>query len=50
MKTKKKIEKPFDCVGSKRKAQARIYRRIKGLGNEEEAAYFNKAVQKGPFA
>ncbi len=50
MKTKKKTEKPFDCVASKRKAQSRIYRRIKGLTPKQEAAYFDKATQTGPFA
>jgi hypothetical protein len=50
VKTRKKTEKSFDCVASKRNAQARIYRRIKGLTPRQEAAYFDKATQSGPFA
>jgi hypothetical protein len=50
VRTKKKIEKPFDCVASKRKAQSRIYRRIKGMTPGEEAAYFDRATREGSFA
>jgi hypothetical protein len=50
VKTRKKIEKSFDSVASKRKAQARIYRRIKGLPPKQEAASFDKATKSGPFA
>lgn len=50
MKASKKIEKPFDCVASKRKAQSRIYRKIKGMTAEQEAAYFERATRNGPFA
>jgi hypothetical protein len=50
VKSKKKISKPFDCVGFKRRAQARIFRKIKGLTAEQEFAYFDKATRTGPFA
>lgn len=50
MKGKKKAGNLFDCVASKRKAQARIYRKIKGMTAEEELAYFDRATRKGPFA
>ncbi len=47
---KKEIDAPFDCLASKRKAQSRIYRKIKGLSAEQEAAYFERATRGGPFA
>ncbi len=43
-------EKEFDCVEFKRRAQSRIYERIKGLSPEEEIEYFRKAVDEGPLA
>jgi len=46
----KKTEKIFDCVASKRKAQVRIYRKIKGKTPQQEVAYFDQAVSEGPFA
>jgi hypothetical protein len=48
--TKKKSDKPFDCITSKRKAQSRIHRKIKGMTAEDEIAYFDRAVRTGPFA
>ena len=42
--------KRFDCVAFKRRAQARIYERIKDLTPEEEAAWFRRAAESGPFA
>lgn len=45
-----KKQKTFDCVASKRKAQERIYRRIRGLSHAEELAYFKQAVESGPLA
>jgi hypothetical protein len=50
VKSRKKIEKTFDSVACKRKAQARIYRKIKGMTPEQEAAYFDEATRSGPFA
>jgi hypothetical protein len=49
VKTGKKNKKPFDCVEFKRKAQARIYRKIKGMTAKQEAAYFDQAASNGPF-
>ena len=49
MKARRKTNKRFDCVASKREAQSRIYRKIKGMTPEEEAAYFDRAVKNGPF-
>lgn len=41
------VKKNFDCVEFKRKAQARIYERIKDLSPEEEVEYFRKAAEEG---
>jgi hypothetical protein len=48
--TKNKVGKAFDCVAFKRKAQERIYRKIRHLSAEQEAAYFDRATKAGPFA
>jgi len=50
VKARKKTDKQFDCVASKRKAQSRIYRKIKGVSAAGEAAYFDQATRNGPFA
>lgn len=42
-------KKSFDCVEMKRRAQERIYERIKDLSPEEEIAYFQRAAQTGPL-
>jgi len=42
-------KKAFDCVEFKRRAQARIYERIKDLSPEEEIDYFRKAAEEGPL-
>ena len=47
MKTKKKA---FDAVEMKRKIQDEIYEETKNLTSAEEAAYFRKSVETGPFA
>ena len=44
------VDKDFDCVEFKRKAQSRIYAQIKGLSPREEIEYFRKAADEGPFA
>ena len=44
-----RVKKDFDCVEFKRRAQARIYERIKSLSPEEEIDYFGKAVEDGPL-
>ena len=44
------VKKDFDCVEFKRRAQARIYKRIKDLSPEEEIDYFRKAAEEGPLA
>ena len=43
------VKKDFDCVEFKRRAQARIYERIKDLSPEEEIDYFRKAAEDGPL-
>lgn len=48
MKTKRKA-KPFDCVAFKRKAQARIYQKTKGLSPEEEIVCLEARAEKGPL-
>jgi hypothetical protein len=50
VKAGKKLKKSFDSVASKRKAQSRIYRKIRGMTPAEEAAYFEMATRSGPFA
>jgi hypothetical protein len=50
VKAGKKTEKSFDCVASKRKAQSRIYRKIRGMTSEQEAVYLDKTKRNGPFA
>ena len=51
MNTKKKTDggEGFDCVAFKRRAQARIYERLKGLSPEEGIAYFRRAAEEGPL-
>jgi hypothetical protein len=44
------IEKEFDCLAYKREVQLKIYERIKDLSIAEEVAYFQQAVDSGPFA
>ena len=47
----KKIKtKAFDCIEMKRRAQARIYERIKDMTPEEEIDYFDRAARSGPLA
>ena len=47
--TSSKDLEAFDCVEFKRQAQARIYPSIKGLGPDEEIAYFRRAADEGPL-
>jgi len=47
--TSSKDPEAFGCVEFKRQAQARIYANIKGLGPDEEIAYFRKAADEGPL-
>jgi len=44
------IEKEFDCLAYKREAQLKIYEKIKDMTTKEEVAYFQQAVESGPFA
>ena len=46
---RRKTEKGFDCIGFKRKAQAEIYREIKGLSPEQEIEYFRRGAAAGPL-
>jgi hypothetical protein len=46
---RRKLEKGFDCVGFKYKAQAEIYQEIKGLSPEEEIEYFRRKAADGPL-
>jgi ribosomal protein L20 len=43
-------KKTFDCVVSKREAQARIYRDIHDMTVPEQIAYFDRKVRTGPLA
>ncbi len=43
------VTKEFDCIEFKRRAQSRIYKRIKGLSPEEEIEYFRQAADEGPL-
>jgi hypothetical protein len=50
VKTDKRSNPAFDCVAFKRRSQARIYRKIKGLSPAQQIEYFDQAVAQGPFA
>ncbi len=39
----------FDCIEFKRRAQARIYEKIKDLSHVEEIEYFRRAANEGPL-
>lgn len=41
------MNKEFDCIDFKRRAQARIYEHIKDLRPEEEIDYFRQAAEQG---
>ena len=43
-------QKSFDCVEMKRRIQAEIYKKIKGMSPEEEIAYFQSRMLSGPSA
>ena len=45
-----KSKKTFDCIVSKREAQARIYRDIRNMTAQEQIAYFDRKVRTGPLA
>ena len=47
--TTSKSGKAFDCLEFKRRAQARIYEKIKDMGPQEEIAYFREAARHGPL-
>ncbi len=49
MKTTKPTD-AFDCIKSKRRAQARIYEKIKDLTPSDEIACFEHAADAGPLA
>ncbi len=38
--------KEFDCIEEKRKAQAKISEKIKGLSSEKEIEFFNNAAKR----
>ena len=46
----KKIEKRFDCLAFKYRAQQRIARETKGMTPDELIEYYRKGVENGPFA
>jgi hypothetical protein len=39
----------FDCLAFKWRVQEEIYEETKDMSPEEEIAYYQKAVQEGPF-
>lgn len=47
--TKNENDKPVDTLELKRRAQARIHARIRGLSHEEEIEYFRRSVDEGPL-
>ena len=51
---KKTVSRPrkkgFDCIAFKERVQAEIYEEIKNLTPAEQAEYFRKSVERGPFA
>lgn len=42
-------KKEFDCIQSKRDAQAKIYQAIKQMTPEEEIAYFRQSINQSKF-
>ena len=40
----------FDCIAFKERVQAEIYQEIKDLAPAQQADYFRKAAETGPFA
>ena len=46
----KKKAKKFDCLEMKERIQAEMYKITSGMTLEEEAAYYNKSAESGPFA
>ena len=50
MTTPTKIDKPFDCVEFKRRAQLKIHAEIQGMTHEQERAYFEQQAERGPIA
>ena len=49
MTTPTKIDKPFDCVEFKCRAQLKIYEEIQGMTHEQERAYFEQQAEQGPL-
>lgn len=47
--TKNDVIPGFDCVESKRKAQAKIYEEIRDLSPAEEIRYFEEQARNGPL-
>ena len=43
------VEKAFDCVDFKRRAQAEVYEQIQGMTHEQERAYFEQQAGQGPL-
>lgn len=43
-------KKGFDVLAFKERVQAEIYEEIKDLSPAEQAEYFRKSVERGPFA
>lgn len=50
MKVDRTVEKTFDCVEFKRRAQLDIYEDIQGMTHEQERAYFERQAERGPIA
>ena len=46
----KQTSKKFDCVEFKRKAQERIYEKIRDMSWEEEIDYFSRSAETGPLS
>ena len=44
------MKKSLDCVAMKRKIQADLYAKTKGLTNEELLTYYRNSVESGPLA
>lgn len=42
-----KKNKKFDCVDSKNKTQAKIYKDTKGMSHEDQILYFKKNAESG---
>jgi hypothetical protein len=45
-----RVEKSFDCLEFKDRAQEEIYQEIRGLTHREQIEYYDRSTRTGPLA